>query len=426
MPTKITETARSTALRRPFKPSVIRDSEIPGLCLHVTRKRSFWALSYQPKGVNPSTGKRWGGGVRFELGDAMLMPVSEARTAALAAKAVVRAGGDPHRAAMASRASAVAERGILPSTIAEALDAYAAALMTRRQPSEATRRVSIHYARKAVRLMKAESLALPAIDTCMVRLMVETMAGSDAERHLVFRGLNRFLAWTRKQGLIERNICDELDRDERPRVGQSRNHVPSLEELRAIWTAVENEAQRDLVRFLLLVPLRRDEAAGLAWSEVDLQLRRIRIQANRAKMREPHELPLSASALALLEARKPKAPNTANALVFPSSKEKPFDGFNALLKRIRARIGENETAKAERFVFHDVRRAFVSHLAERGYDVDLLDQCLGHSRKGVFGVYQRASRMGERFRALEAWAGLIAGEVERTGQVIPIRASGAM
>ena len=66
------------------------------------------------------------------------------------------------------------------------------------------------------------------------------------------------------------------------------------------------------MRFLLLVPLRRDEAAGLAWSEVDLQLRRIRIQANRAKMREPHELPLSASALALLEARKPKA---ANALV---------------------------------------------------------------------------------------------------------------
>ena len=285
----------------------------------------------------------------------------------------------------------MAERGILPSTIAEALDAYAAALMTRRQPSEATRRVSIHYARKAVRLMKAESLALPAIDTRMVRLMVETMVGSDAERHLVFRGLNRFIAWARKQGLVERNVCDELDRDEKPRVGQSRNHVPTIAEIQGVWNAVENEGQCDLVRFLLLVPLRRDEAADLAWSEVDLPLRRIRIQANRAKTREPHELPLSISALALLEARKPKAPN---ALVFPSGKDKPFDGFNSLLTRIRTRIGESETAKAERFVFHDIRRAFVSHLAERGYDVDLLDQCLGHSRKGVFGVYQRASRMG--------------------------------
>ena len=89
--------------------------------------------------------------------------------------------------------------------------------MTRRQPSEATRRKSVHYARKAIRLMKAESLALAAIDPAMVRLMLETMTGSDGERHLVFRGLSRFLAWCRKQGLIERNICDDLDRDEKPR-----------------------------------------------------------------------------------------------------------------------------------------------------------------------------------------------------------------
>jgi integrase len=422
MPAKITETLRSGLLRRPFKPSVTRDSEIPGLCLHVTTRRSFWALSYQPKGTNPATGKRWGGGVRHELGDAMLTTVTEARTAALAAKAVVRAGGDPHRAAMASRATAVAERGVLPSTVAEALDAYAAALMARRQPSEATRRKSISYARKAARLMKARSLPLAAVDERLVRLMVETMAGSQAERHLVFRGLNRFLAWARKQGLVERNVCDELDRDEKPRAGQARDHTPSLAELRAVWAAVENETQRDLVRFLLLVPLRRDEAADLAWSEVDLQRCRIRISASRAKTREAHELPLSAPALALLEARKPQA---ANALVFSSSKGRPFDGFNNLLKRIRTRIGEGETAKAERFVLHDIRRSFVSHLAERGYDIDLLDQCLGHSRKGVLGVYQRASRMGERARALEGWARLIAGEEIETGKVPPLRASGA-
>ena len=215
------------SLRRPLKPSVTRDSEIPGLCLHVTTSRSFWALSYQPKGINPvdwqALGRRRALRTRRRHAhDRLRSPYS-------------RAGGQsassgqaepPTATAMASRASAVAERGILPSTVAEALDAYAAALMTRRQPSEATRRKSIHYARKAVRLMKAESLALPAIDTRMVRLMVETMVGSDAERHLVFRGLNRFLAWSRKQGLIERNICDDLDRDEKPRVGQSRITSP--------------------------------------------------------------------------------------------------------------------------------------------------------------------------------------------------------
>jgi integrase len=403
---------------------VTRDSEIPGLCLHVTTRRSFWALQYQPKGTNPATGKRWGGGVRHELGDAMLTTVTEARTAALAAKLLVRQGRSPHHEAMASTAVAVAQRTILPKTVDEALDAFSTALMTRRQPSETTRRKSVAYARKAVRLMKAGPLPLAAVDERLVRLMVETMAGSQAERHLVFRGLDRFLAWACKQGLVERNVCAELDHAEKPRVGQARDHTPSLAELRAVWDAVENETQRDLVRFLLLVPLRRDEAAGLAWSEVDLGLKRVRISASRAKTREAHELPLSASALALLEARKPQA---AKALVFSSSKDKPFDGFNSLLKRIRTRIGAGETAKAERFVLHDIRRSFVSHLAERGYDVDLLDQCLGHSRKGVLGVYQRASRMSERARALEAWARLISGEgeAEQTGKVVPMRASGA-
>src|SRR6478752_6071992 len=89
---KITEPLRSARLRRPLVPSLTKDSDIPGLALHVTTRRAFWALSYQPKGVNPSTGKRWGGGVRHELGDAMLITISEARTAALAAKAAVRAG----------------------------------------------------------------------------------------------------------------------------------------------------------------------------------------------------------------------------------------------------------------------------------------------------------------------------------------------
>jgi hypothetical protein len=93
MPTKkITEALRSTLLRRPLKPSVTRDSEISGLTLIVTRRRAFWALVYQPRGVSPSTNRRWGGGVRHEFCDAMLMPVSEARGTALALKAIVRQG----------------------------------------------------------------------------------------------------------------------------------------------------------------------------------------------------------------------------------------------------------------------------------------------------------------------------------------------
>ena len=131
------------------------------------------------------------------------MTVEDARTEALAAKLLVRQGRSPHHERLASTASAVALRAILPSTVDESLTAYSTALMSRRQPSEATRRKSIHYARKAVRLMKAGSLTLAALTPAMVRVMLETMQSSEGERDLVFRGLDRFLSWCVKQELVE-------------------------------------------------------------------------------------------------------------------------------------------------------------------------------------------------------------------------------
>ena len=108
MPTKITETVRSAACAdRSSLPSPAT-AKFPDSALHVTTRRAFWALTYQPKGINPATGKRWGGGMRHELGDAMLMTVAEARTAALAAKARRPGRAESPPRSMASTASAVA------------------------------------------------------------------------------------------------------------------------------------------------------------------------------------------------------------------------------------------------------------------------------------------------------------------------------
>jgi integrase len=320
---KITEDVRSRALRRvggELQPSVTRDTDIKGFGLVVTTRRAFWCLFFQPKGINPATGRRWGGGVRHELGDAFSTSIADARAAALKAKAIVRQGGDPHRQAMASRASAVGERAVLPTTLSEAVDAYSRAVMARREPSEASRQQSIHYARKAVRLLGAEALAPARLGAGAVRILVETAPGSAGERRHVFGALSRFLSWCKRQRLIEHNPCDDLERDERPKPGKARDHVPSVEQLRAVWTAAEDEPMRDLIRFLLLVPLRRDEGAGLLWSEVDLDKGRILIGAGRMKNRQPHELPLAPQALAILKGRKP-----GTGLVFPALAGKASD-----------------------------------------------------------------------------------------------------
>ena len=264
---------------------VTKDADISGLCLIVTTRRAFWALVYQPRGVNPATGKRWGGGVRHEFCDATMMAVSEARAAALAAKSQVRQGRSPHHEAMASRANLEATRAIIPTTVAEALETYAKGLAIRSTPSEYTRKQSLRYARKAIAdSMNAAALRRSPPSACQWfacwprrsrRLWRRAGPMSVAAPQSFHRG------WCRKQSLIETNPCDALDRHDRPRPSKAREHVPSIETLQAVWHAVEDEWARDLVRFLLLLPLRRREAAGLTWSEVDLDQGRVRASLRR-------------------------------------------------------------------------------------------------------------------------------------------------
>lgn len=412
---KITEPLRAARLRRiegELVPSVTHDTEVTGFALHVTTRRAFWAITYQPRGINPATGRRWGGGTRCELGDAVETPLSDARAAARSVKADVSAGKDPHRERMAARATAVAARAMLPETAGDALDAYLTAVGKRQGVAANTRRLQSFYARKAIAELKAERLPLPAIEEPAIRLMLERIA-SPTERWHLFSAVRQFLGWARKQKLIDHNPCDDLDADDRPDKPRSRDNVPTLAILRAVWDAVESEPAhaRDLHRFLTIVPLRRSEAATLRWPNVDLAEKRISI---RMKTGERHELPLSPSAIDLLAGRR-QSPD----LVFGTAAGKIYTDWGGAIRRIRKKIGQVSATKETRFTWHDVRRGFVSGLAGR-FDVDLLDQCLGHTRKGVFAVYQRSARWPERVAALNAWAAMVTGKDVEPSNVVPL------
>jgi integrase len=162
------------------------------------------------------------------------------------------------------------------------------------------------------------------------------------------------------------------------------------------------------VRLLLLTALRRDEGAGLTWGEVDFVNRRLVIPGARMKNGQPHEVPLSPRALALLRDRMPEDPST-RAPVFPSSVGKPVVNWGAILPRIRKAIGKAPLPKAQRFVFHDIRRSFVSLLSDE-FDVDALDRAIAHKRSGVAATYNLSTRMDARAKAMTRWANLLLDE----------------
>ena len=152
-------------------------------------------------------------------------------------------------------------------------------------------------------------------------------------------------------------------------------------------------------------------------SEVNLDEKRITIRAERMKNRQPHSLPLSEPALAILAERA--LCRTADDRVFAPPSNAHTINWTYWVSRIRVALGEDKLERSRRFNLHDVRRSFVSALAEHGFDVDLLDQCLAHSRKGVFAVYQRSRRWREKEADMAAWAELVAPSVAR-GNVVAI------
>ena len=323
----------------------------------------------------------------------------------------------------------MARRSIVPTTAGDVAALYAQAVAARTHLSDVTRRKTLHYVGKAIRLAGGADVALSAIDTRAVRLMLDAVNSSEFERVLVFDALNKFMAWCVKRELIPANPCDGIDRDDRPRPGRSRDHTPKIATLRRVWNTLDAAPDhiRASFRFLLLNPLRREEGWGLLWSEVNLDEKRIDIRAERMKGRQPHSLPLSEPAIAIL-AERASCRSSDDRVFAPPSGEKTIN-WTWWVSHIRAAIGEDKLERARRFNLHDIRRSFVSALAEgdseqdeRGFDVDLLDQLLSHTRKGVFGTYQRSSRWREKKAAMAAWAELVAPSAAIRDNVVSIHA----
>jgi integrase len=214
----------------------------------------------------------------------------------------------------------------------------------------------------------------------------------------------------------------------------ARDRVLTDDEIGAIWRAADGlgEPFRPVVRLLLMTAQRREEIAGMCWSEVSADLSTWTLPAARAKNDRAHVVHLSAPARAILAGMKWI---DGQDLIFSTTGKTAPSGFSkakasldtAMAKAAALGAGESlagsaapaglsprkrgkgavEAPMATGWRFHDFRRTAVTWLAGAGFPPHVADRLLNHvsgSISGVAAVYQRGEFLTERRAALDAWA----------------------
>ncbi len=350
-----------------------------------------------------------------------------ARELARAALVKVAGGEDPAADKKAARAATrlPADRDLLEKIVPSFIERYAKASTRESSWREGERILN----REIVGAWKGRRLS--QITRADVHELLDGIVdrGAPIMANRVFATFRRMCAWAVERGITTASPCAGV---KTPSAERSRDRVLSDDELCMVWKACEATGWPfgPLIQLLILTGQRRQEVAGMRWSEIDLGARTWTLPKERAKNNAEHIVPLSDAAIAIL-ASVPRIGGKVD-FVFTMTGESPVTGFNSAKKRIDAYLAESPGEAADghappaRWTLHDLRRTFASGLARLGINLPVIEKVLNHtsgSFGGIVAVYQRHSFADEKRAALEAWARFVERLVngEPAGNVVPLR-----
>jgi integrase len=248
-------------------------------------------------------------------------------------------------------------------------------------------------------------------------MMARCPAKSRATR---FSALNRYLTWALRHIRSDAvPVTKTFALHERPKRGDPRQRVLTLDELKAIWFAASDLGgiEGDLARFLICVPCRRGEAAQMRWQDIDLASGTWTQPTSKNDL--AHRFFLNDLALDVLQERRRATGLVPSdgAQVFPGiTTGGVFSTWSHLKRRLDARLvraGKN----LDGWTLHDLRRSFVTIGAEQlGADDTLLDLVINHTpartRNKVSRTYNLSERREDRIRLMRRWNALLVSLIE--------------
>ncbi len=243
--------------------------------------------------------------------------------------------------------------------------------------------------------------------------MVEDCARDHPRQAALLLGYTKLLfAWAEDREIIEANPAATLKpmKIDKRMAPKARQRVLDDEEIRALWTRAEESGLHRMTAFalkmILITGQRPGEVAGMRWEEI--QGDTWMIPAARRKTDTPHSVPLTDSALKILETAKDEAARLskrrkgkAAGYVFEARPGAPITG-PALCKAVE-RYADALGNKSPRWAPHDLRRTCRTGLAACGVAEVIAERVIGHGKKGLIAVYDQHQYDKEKRLALKAW-----------------------
>lgn len=184
-----------------------------------------------------------------------------------------------------------------------------------------------------------------------------------------------------------------------------RDRFLDMPECVAVWRGSELAGYPfgPFVKLLLLTGQRRNEVAGMRWDELDLEAGVWSLSGERTKSDRPHVVPLSSSALAILDG----LPHFGE-YVLSTDGETHIAGFSKGKAWLDGLIDGLGVSVAP-WTLHDLRRTAATHMVRLGVIEDVVGRVLNHAPKGVTAqVYALHAYLPEKRSALERWSAELA------------------
>jgi integrase len=176
-----------------------------------------------------------------------------------------------------------------------------------------------------------------------------------------------------------------------------RTRVLNDDEIRALWKACgDMGAFGALVKTLLLTGQRRDKVAGMQREDVEDGVWTIAAAAREKTSAGSLRLPP-----AVLDVIDAQPRIVGNPYVFAGRGSGPFNSFSQRKDELDTRL------KIPPWVLHDLRRTAKTLMARAGVRPDISERVLGHTIKGVEGVYDQHDYSDEKADALTRLAALV-------------------